>query len=115
MSLAWSERHLLILAISRRGVDCMSVEEDVVAWGSAVGFGVMDQVVCGFMVIVREDHGAEINVIGRACGPIDLDGTNDPVTVLGGKVAVIPCAPILSSYEGILSLTTFGGDRALGD
>lgn len=83
MPLARSECHLLILAISCRRVYCMAIEQDVVAWGSAVGLGVMDEVVCGFVVIVGQEHGAKIDIIRRACRAVDLDGTNDPVTVLG--------------------------------
>lgn len=115
MPLAWSERHLLVLAISRCWVHCMTIKEDVVAWGSAVGLGVMHYVICGVVVIIRQDHRAKIDIIRRACRSIDLDGTDDPVTILGGEVAVIPCGPVLSSYEGVLALTTFRGYRAFGD
>lgn len=83
MPLAWSKRHLLILAFAGRGVHCVAIEEDVVAWGSAVGLSIVDQVVCGFVVIVRQDHRSKINVIRRACRPVDLDGANDAVAVLG--------------------------------
>lgn len=83
MPLAWSERHLLILAFSCRWVHCMAIEEDIVAWGSAVGLGVMDEVICGIVVIVRQEHGAKINIIRRACRTVNLDGANDPISVLG--------------------------------
>lgn len=115
MSLSWSERHLLVLAISGRWVHCVTVEEDVVAWGSAVCLGVMHYVICGVVVIIRQDHRAKIDIIGCACRPIDLDSPNDPVTVLRGEVAVIPGGSVLSSNEGILPLTTIRGDRAFGD
>lgn len=83
MPLAGSERHLLILAISCLRVHCMAIEEDILAWGSAVGLGVMDDVICGIVVIVRQEHGTKINVIRRACRTVNLDGANDPVPVLG--------------------------------
>lgn len=115
MPLAWSERHLLILALSSRRVHCVAVEEDVFAWGSAVGLGVMDNVVCGVVIIVRQEHRAKIDVIRRACRTVDLDGADDTVAVLGREVAVVPRAAVLPSYEGILPLTTVRGDRAFGD
>jgi hypothetical protein len=115
MLLSWSEGHLLVLALSRCWVDRVTVEEDVVACGGAVGLGIMHYVVCGVVVIIRQDHRAEVDVIRRACRSIDLDGPNDAVTVLGGEVAVIPCRPVLPSYEGILPLTTIWGYRAFGD
>lgn len=93
----------------------MAIEQDVVAWGSAVGLGVMHYVICGVVVIIRQDHRAKIDIVRCACRPIDLDSTNDSVTVLGGKVAMIPGGPVLSSNEGILPLTTIRGDRAFGD
>lgn len=93
----------------------MAIEEDIVAWGCAVGLSVVDQVVCGFVVIVRQDHRAKINVIRRACRSVDLDGANDPVTVLGREVTVIPRRAVLPSYERVLPLTTIRGNRAFGD
>lgn len=69
----------------------MTIEENVVAGGSAVGLGVMYYVICRVVVIIRQDHRAQVNIVRRAGRSINLDGANDPVTVLSREVAVVPC------------------------
>jgi hypothetical protein len=51
---------------------------------------------------VRECVGAEINIVVRSCGAINLDRSNDTISVLTREVRVIPAGSIFSGLENIV-------------
>ena len=83
VALARGERDVGVLAGACRRVLGRAVEEHVVAEGRAVVLGEEHQLVGSLVVVVGDRERPQVDVVGERCRPVDLDGADNAVAVLG--------------------------------
>lgn len=115
MPLAGSQSDVGPLSGAGDGVLSETLEEDVVAEGRTGVLGDFDKLIGGFVVVVREGEGTEVDIVGKRSRAVDYDGADDAVAVLGGEVRVIPACAVLLGAELVDSRTSLRRNGALGD
>lgn len=114
MPLAWGKLYPGILADTSVRINCFAVKENILACWRTIMRSIDNELVRSPVVVVGQDERAEIDIIIQTCRPVNMDGSNNAISILGREVRMIPAGSILMGNIGIDSFTSWW-NWTLGD